>query len=318
VTTDRFDRAGAVVIAAVGLCLFACDRGAARGPASESSAASPPTAPAGPAVGATPLRAGRTRLRVHEGLVTLHANATPRAGLLQSLSSQLDFELDAPGIGSEPITIQIEAAPMSEVLPKLLPDRAYRAEYRVDPAWRGHRLARLEIAPPGTASLSSGAQSGAQAHVAALETSPTSDHASSRPGRGPGSGGAAPEPVDWKSLIARLDDADPDERIEALREIDPDGEGLTLITDRLARDPDPLVRLVAAEKLDFAETLSAVDALVLALNDPDPRVVLAAIDALEFSDDVSVVEDIRPVLTHPDEEVREAAADAIDFIVDDF
>ena len=118
----------------------------------------------------------------------------------------------------------------------------------------------------------------------------------------------------WNAVVLLLDDADAAERIEALERIDPQGEGLPLIIERLAQDPDPRVRSAAAEKLEFVDTLTGVDALVGALNDPDKQVVLAAIDALEFTDDYSVTEDLVPLLQHPDADVREAAAEAIDFI----
>ena len=116
--------------------------------------------------------------------------------------------------------------------------------------------------------------------------------------------------------MLRLDDADAEERIDALNEIDPNGEGLALVVDRLTRDPDPRVRAAAAANLEDADTLAGVDALVGALSDPDPQVVLAAIDALEFTEDYTVVEDLRPLQNHPDPSIRDAAREAICFISD--
>jgi hypothetical protein len=261
--------------------------------------------------------AGGVRFRIDDGGLTLQANAAPRRDLLEMLARRLGFELIAPDVGSEPVSVSAEQAALHDILPQLLPDRAYRVDYRYDPARARHVLARLEVsrlgglatAPPvrdaeGGDAPSSASGSLAPEHrvIAQIQPSPPDQD---------------PERVDWKALLTRLDDADAEERMEALGAIDPDGEGLPLIADRLARDPDPRVRVVAAERLEFADSLAAVDALLLGLNDPDKRVVLAAIDALEFTDDATVVEDLAPLLQHPDAEIREAAEEAIDFIDDE-
>ena len=266
---------------------------------------SPRGAPAGASVergaGATN---GSARVRVDGRGVTLQARSAPRRDLLEKLARELDFELVAPDVGNEPITAEADGLPLEAVVPRLLPDRSYRLDFALDVAAGAHRVSRLEVAalgersrPPGS-SLATGADR------------PAPQVVRSKPGRTPrGSNG-----VDWKELLLRLDDADHEERIDALREIDPNGEGLPLITDRLARDPNPEVRIAAAEVLEEGETLSAVDALVFALDDPDPEVVLAAIAALELTDDVTVVNDLALLLDHPNGAIREAAFDAIEYI----
>ncbi len=77
------------------------------------------------------------------------------------------------------------------------------------------------------------------------------------------------------------------------------------------------MRLAAAQRFEFAETLAAVDALLEALHDPDKAVVLAAIDALEFSDDTTIAEDPTRMRPHPDPQIDEALEEAIGFLVDD-
>lgn len=288
-------------LACAAAVLAACEK-----PPGESAAA--PATSSVPSQRQTP-PAGSVRLRVSDTGVTLHASSAPRRDLLETLARELGFELQAGDVGNEPVSAHADAAPLEVVLPQLLPDRSYRLDYRLDAASRTHRVARLEIA-----------QRAAELPEPTLPIDPA-DPAEPEPGTELAERTReAPEDagdVDWKSLLLRLDDADAEERIEALLEIDPGGEGLTLIADRLSRDPDPRVRAVAATKLEMSETLAAVDALVLALGDPDRRVVLAAIDALEFTDDVTVVNDLSPLLQHPDTEIREAAFDAIDFILAD-
>ena len=259
---------------------------------------------------------GQARFQVSDGALTLIANAAPHRPLLAALAEQLDFVLVPGDVGIEPITLRLENVPLPGALAQLLPKRAYRVAYRFDSATRRHQVARLEVAP-----------SGATRFVALPDyVVPKFVPDLGRPAAiGPGTtrkellSPRAPretsEPEhEWDALLLRLDDADATERIAALALIDPQGDGLPLIVERLAQDPDPRVRSAAAEKLEFVDTLTGVDALVSALRDPDKQVVLAAIDALEFSDDYSVTEDLAPLLQHSDSDIREAAAEAIDFI----
>jgi hypothetical protein len=259
---------------------------------------------------------GQIRLRIAGDRITLHASAAPRLGLLESLARELDFALVTHELGNDPVSIRVDGLPLSELLSELLPGRSFRVDHGVDLARGGHRVVRVEVwgpdgEPPPTADDDDAAEGLASEPTGAGADTPDAPDTAEQPAP------EDPERVDWKELLVRLDDADAEERLEALGEIDPDGEGLTLVMDRLARDPDPRVRAAAAEKLEFADTLAAVDALVLALNDPETSVVLAAIDALEFSEDPTVVADLALLLDHPDPEVREAAQDAIEFISDE-
>lgn len=246
----------------------------------------------------------------------MRANAVPRRPLFDFLAGELDFELVPGDINIEPVTTQLENGPLRDVLPSLLFDRAYRAAYRVNRATGRHQLSRLEIAPSGATTFVAESgyvvpsyvpQIGSLEPIAAQRQ--TSNLLSPPAPEDPSQAAAT-----WQALVLRLDDADADERIEALEQIDPEGEGWPLIVDRLTRDPDPRVRTVAAEKLEFADTLASVDALVLSLSDPNKQVVLAAIDALEFTDDHTVTEDLERLLKHADADIREAAVEAIDFI----
>lgn len=122
---------------------------------------------------------------------------------------------------------------------------------------------------------------------------------------------ARPSPA---SIDPRLEDPDPERRIEALGDLEPEGEGLRQLGRLLARDPDPQVRAAAAEQLETSESPEAVEALLGALGDPAPRVVIAALEALEFVADERVVPELARWQNHPDPEVREALQDAIEFL----
>lgn len=294
-------------------------------PPPHTAGAAPPTktapspAPEAPsAEAAAPPTTGHARIRITDEGLTLIAIDTPRRPLLEVLAAQLDFKLVPGDVGSEPVTVRIEGGHLRDALPSLLPDRAYRVEYRFDKQTGRHQVARLEIAPSGAIAFVAPPDYVVPDYVPDLEGPFPAARFGSQPDGVPPTGteGRSRADVDWKALVLRLDDADADERIEALDQIDPEGDGLPLIVDRLARDPDPKVRAAAAEKLEFADTLAGVDALVRALSDPDKQVVLAAIDALEFTEDYTVTQDLATLLDHPDEEIREAAEDAIDFIGD--
>ena len=262
--------------------------------------------------------AGEVRFRISGDRLTLVANAAPRRPILDALAEQLDFELVPGDIGEELVTLRIEGAHLRDSLPRLLPDRVYRVAYRFDPATERHEVSRLEIAPGGASAFVALPDFVIPKFVPdlgeplAIMPRPAQTKLLSPPDlRGQSELKAA-----WETLLLRLDADDVDERIEALELIDPQGNGLALIIDRLAHDPDPRVRTAAAENLEFADALVGIDALVSALSDPNKQVVLAAIDALEMTDDTTVNEDLARLLDHPDEEIREAAEDAIDFISD--
>jgi hypothetical protein len=253
--------------------------------------------------------AGEARLRIDDGAITLQANAAPRRPLLERLSRVLSFELRAPDVGDEPITLEAEEAPLRDLLPLLLPDRPYQVSYRFDPVNVRHEVARLEIGAAGALQMRR-AQPSRQQQAAARARSAEGEPPPPTP-RSPQQ--HEPRP-DWRALMQQLDDSDAEDRVEAIRKIDPEKDGPEVLVERLAADPSPLVRAAAARQLEDSDTLVAVDALIRALSDPDKQVVLDAIDALEFTDDESVADDLAPLFQHPDREIAAAAREAHCFI----
>jgi HEAT repeat protein len=119
---------------------------------------------------------------------------------------------------------------------------------------------------------------------------------------------------DLALALEGLRNPDPEERSDAVLDIEPEGPGLQYLLEVVTDDPDPEVRLAAVGQLEDSESPEAIQGLVTALDDPDSEVVLEAIDSLEYSADHTVIGNLEKLLQHPDPEVREAAEDAIDYL----
>jgi HEAT repeat protein len=119
---------------------------------------------------------------------------------------------------------------------------------------------------------------------------------------------------DLALALEGLKNPDPEERSDAVLDIDPEGPGLQYLLEVATDDPDPEVRMAAVSQLGDTESPEAIAGLVTALGDPDSEVVLEAIDGLEYSADHNVIGNLEKLLQHPDPEVREAAEDAIDYL----
>ena len=125
---------------------------------------------------------------------------------------------------------------------------------------------------------------------------------------------AEEEDDELAAAVRALESADPEERSDALLDIEPEGQGLRSLLQVLRDDPDPEVRGLAARQLGYAELPEATAGLVSALEDPAPEVVIEAIGALELIDDSSVIGSLEKLAQHRDPGVREAAAEAIDYL----
>jgi len=125
---------------------------------------------------------------------------------------------------------------------------------------------------------------------------------------------AEEEDDELAAAVRALESADPEERSDALFDIEPEGQGLRSLLQVLRDDPDPEVRGLAARQLGYAESPEATAGLVSALGDPAPGVVIEVIGALELIDDSSVIGSLEKLAQHRDPGVREAAAEAIDYL----
>jgi hypothetical protein len=120
--------------------------------------------------------------------------------------------------------------------------------------------------------------------------------------------------------LEQLDDPDPEVRAEAVWSLNVDeaDEGAEERRSRvillLATDPDPRVRVAAAERLSEIQSRDSFAALVSSLSDPEQEVVLVSIDALEEMGNTAVIPELEALLDNADEEIRDAAEFAIDFL----
>ena len=119
---------------------------------------------------------------------------------------------------------------------------------------------------------------------------------------------------DLALALEGLKNPDPEERSDAVLDIEPEGPGLQYLLEVVTDDPDPEVRITAVSQLGDSESPEAIQGMITALDDPDSEVVLEAIDGLEYSADHNVIGNLEKLLQHPDPEVREAAEDAIDYL----
>jgi len=125
---------------------------------------------------------------------------------------------------------------------------------------------------------------------------------------------------------SNLDRDEPDPRLT--RTVDPEysaqrraeisklnaaGDDLESVLDALENDPDPAVRVAAADLLAESERREAIDGLLRALEDPSKEVVVQALQTLSLVGGVDIIPWVEPLLDHPDPEISGPAEDTIYF-----
>jgi hypothetical protein len=126
----------------------------------------------------------------------------------------------------------------------------------------------------------------------------------------------APRTGEDPRLATTLDPEASAERVYETQGLDADGDDLDTLLNTLASDPDPAVRVAAADLLAETERSEAIDGLLQALGDPSPEVVVQALETLALVGTGDIVSAIKPLLDNADEEIREAAEDTIYFVDD--
>jgi hypothetical protein len=118
-------------------------------------------------------------------------------------------------------------------------------------------------------------------------------------------------------LEATLDPEASAERVYQIESLDAEGDDLGTLLDVLASDPDPAVRVAAADLLaESNRGEEAIDGLLLALGDPSREVVLQALETLALVGEKEIVPSVEPLLDHSDAEIRKAAEDTLYFVDD--
>lgn len=124
----------------------------------------------------------------------------------------------------------------------------------------------------------------------------------------------AGETAEAEEPLAPLADSGAKARAQAIALLRNDSAYLPQVISALNTDPDPRVRVAAADWLGDNASYGAVNALIGALEDPSAEVTLKVLEALEDAGDESVIVYLQPLLDSPDPEVREAAGRAIEFL----
>jgi hypothetical protein len=311
-------------------------RGEAKAPAAEARHDPTGAASAAAALGAIDVSVRGDRL-------TIRSHAASRIAVLRELAAAADFSLEVGQLEHGNVTLVLEDVELEYALTRLLEGDAYSLYYAPDVSG-GHVVALVEVGlPPGVASLSTDVYGEAGAREAGPESEAhgegedqlTPEQASrvtekvlstlmgSRAQRLDQTAGEAGQSVpgdlpvgreSGEDALARLTDPAPEVRLQAVEDVDLDGEGEARLIEVLHRDDDGGVRAAAAEQLVFADSERALHALVDALRDPDPRVVLNAVESLEMAADEAVIPDLEAIRDHPDAAVRQAVAEAIEFL----
>jgi len=273
----------------------------------------PRAAPPAGEAGALP-EPGRAYVEVSGGLVTVRSNAASRVAVVLELARAASIDLEIVEITPDTLTLQIENAELERVLPVLLDSIPYRVDYDFDPALGRHVVARLRIGAGGPDAV-------AEIRSERFREPPPERREAREAAPSPGRRGESERdprgrlelPDDLPAeVVSGLYSSNPVTRSEAIEEVDPDGLGLGVLLDYVARDPDPRVRAAAVEELSMTDTYRGIQGLLGALDDSDPRVVLQAVEALDLLGDESLIPELRALRNHGDPAVREAVEETLD------
>lgn len=323
---SRFSVTGALLFAGLLLLATACGREEA----DPTLSAPPREAPA--ASGLSFPEPGSAWVEFADGRVSVLSNGANRLAVLQRLAEQADFELVIRDLERRALRLRIEDAGLGEALSAMLRGVRYSLEYDFDEDAGSQVLVRLTVGEPVEIA---GPEPGPAARGEAREperarremagerferlrerVSATSPEERERLREKHAARAEEMEP----ELLEQLRDGDPEMRADAVSELPLEGEGargeerLERVAKVLTGDPDPRVRMAAAQRLGESDAQGAVAALVGALADPEREVVLEAIDALEDIDDPSAIPDLEALLQDPDPGIREAAEFAIEYL----
>jgi HEAT repeat protein len=228
--------------------------------------------------------------------------------VLKELAREARFEVEihAGGGPTGSVTLRAVDVPVERALARLLGSVPYALHYEGGEAGEDARLARVAFGEPGPEGGIAGE----------LERSREPQPVEKVPRI------ARREPLDPARFeerqyedIRNLEDSRTEVRIDAAESIYPDEEGVAALAEIVTDDPDPAVRVAAAETLGQAlEDPNALGALLRALRDPDPEVVIAALDGIGFIGDHTVIPELEFLRDDPNPDVRDARDDTADWL----
>ncbi|MBW2540878.1 MAG: HEAT repeat domain-containing protein [Deltaproteobacteria bacterium] len=128
-----------------------------------------------------------------------------------------------------------------------------------------------------------------------------------------------PEPRDIERqepdprLTQTLDPEYSAQRLAEISKLNAAGDDLESVLDALESDPDPAVRVAAADLLAESQRREAIYGLLHALDDPSKEVVVQALQTLSLVGEADIIPWLEPLLDHPDPDISRKAEDTIYF-----
>lgn len=301
------------------------------------------TALAADATHAVELRDGRVWLDLSEG---------GQLTALRQLAKASGFELELHTFRPRRVALRLEGATLAEAVAALVGETSFTFEYAFDAEQARHEIAVLHVGgsnlSPSTAARHNRDVRESRATPSATRTTPDPEPLLEAARGAPREASSrarierARERVSvLKESLHRvkgderrelrdefdqatdalqeqvrlgLSDPDPIVREEMLEEVEIDsGDARDRIGDLAQGDPNPRVRVAAAETLGEDGTFQSVAELIGMLDDREPAVLVATLDALDRSGDESIEPYIKPLSNHPNAQVREMANDMLEF-----
>ncbi|MEA1867914.1 MAG: HEAT repeat domain-containing protein [Thermodesulfobacteriota bacterium] len=256
---------------------------------------------------------GTVTVKFSDHLLTVLSNCAPRLSVVKQVARAAGFEFVAGDVEPQTLTVRIVKSKLAQALPVLLADLPYDAEYVFDPDRKVHVLARLHVG--GTQAFAATALPDDEAE---FEANAVADESWLEPPLidDQGVDGLQSEVeelmIAQAELFDRVESSAPQVRAETIPEIPIAGEGLDVILDALALNPDTEVRAAAAQRLATAKDYATMDGLINALDDPAPEVALQAIRSLVAIGDRSIILNMQNILDrHSDPTVQQALEEGI-------
>lgn len=301
----------AVLVFALLFCVAGCNR---ESPESSAAEGQPKAQKMAATKNQLLLDPGTVTVGFSDDLLTVLSNRAQRLFVLKQVAQSAGFEFVAGDVEPQTLTVRIVKSTLAQALPMLLADLPYDAEYVFDQDRKVHILARLHVgetqAPAATAlpDDETGFEASAVADESCWEPPPLIDDQVVD--------GLLREVeelmIEQAELFDRVESSASQVRAETIPEISIAGEGLEVILDALALNPDQDVRAAAAKRLATAKGYATMDGLINALDDPAPEVALQAIRSLVAIGDRSVILNMQNMLDrHSDPTVQQALDEGI-------
>jgi hypothetical protein len=283
---------------------------AACGPSGEKGKTQAPGAKPAERSESPALASGEVRVELRDGRVTVVCHEAPRGLVVERLAREAGFLLTGE-LDSQPMTLQLEQVAMDQVLPPLLAGSSYRAQWHYDKEQDRQLLAKLEIGDAPSATAVANKPKIAEAlreRIRAMR-----DRQPSEKQKAEAAARREERARTQADALEELRSSNPEMRIEAAADIEPEGPALHSLIDSLATDADPRVRAKVAEQLADADGCVASMGLVTATGDPDASVRSAAWHSLEMNCDESMLASMQPACAkETDPKVRESCTSTLE------